>query len=204
MIAHLAGVDDDFLLFDYPVTGKFEFSVQGYLGWFAECGVTHNGLVAEPHAPQAGSSLFPVGRNETIFPMRVYSQPEEFNRLTIEATPHTVRYLVNGHLFYEDEDPSKTSPWLGLFTRSMFRTAWRSVSIKGDPIIPRTVNLIDDNRLEGWVSGRYRESQPHRRTESATEQFGNVTRVASGLVASRSRRAGQRPGEETAGAGAGR
>ena len=48
MIAHLAGLDHDFLLFDYPLTGTFEFSVDGYVGAFAESGISAGGLVVEP------------------------------------------------------------------------------------------------------------------------------------------------------------
>jgi len=68
LIAHLAGQDHGYLLFDYPLTGNFEFSVEGYIGWFANGGITHNGLVLEPHDLLAGSSLFPVGQSETISP----------------------------------------------------------------------------------------------------------------------------------------
>ena len=38
----------DFLLFDYPLAGTYEFSVDAYDGPFAQGSLTHNGLVLEP------------------------------------------------------------------------------------------------------------------------------------------------------------
>ena len=66
------------------------------------------------------------------------SRPEGFNRLTIQVAPGKVRYLVNGHLLYEDDDPSPVSPWLGLSTRaSVLRLA--DLELNGSPTIPREV-----------------------------------------------------------------
>jgi len=113
------------------------------------------------------------------------------NRLTVQATPQKVRYLVNGHLFYEDDDPSSTSPWLGLFARRTSQTAWRSVSIKGQPVIPRELQLSQGDRLEGWISSLYNESQPPRRTEESTDQWGNVNRVSAAVLARRGRPVGK-------------
>ena len=191
LIAHMAGAGHDFLLCDYPLTGTFEFSVEGYIGWFANGGITHNGLVLEPLAIHMGSSVFPVGQSETITAPWRSTRSEGFNRLTVQATPQKVRYLVNGHLFYEDDDPSATSPWLGLFAPGTSHTAWRSFSIKGQPAIPREVNLSQGDRLEGWVSSFYNESQPPRRTEESTDQWGNVNRVSAAALARRGRQAGK-------------
>ena len=37
------------------------------------------------------------------------------DRLTLEVTPEKVRCLVNGHLFFEDDEPGPASPWLALY-----------------------------------------------------------------------------------------
>ncbi len=94
------------------------------------------------------------------------------------SAPGKVRYIVNGHLFFEDDDPSPTSPWLALFTHRERHTAWRNLAIRGEPTIPRVVRLSQADRLEGWVSGFYNESQPPRRTVESTDQYGNVSQVA--------------------------
>ena len=101
-----------------------------------------------------------------------------FNRLTIHVEPTNVRYLVNGHLFYEDNDPSSTSPWLGLLTNRERNSAWRNLKIQGEAKIPREVRLSQGDRLEGWVPSFYSETMPPRRTEQRTDQYGNVTQVA--------------------------
>ena len=191
LIAHLAGAGHDFLLFDFPLAGTFEVSLEGYIGWFANGGVTYNGLVLEPHDILSGSSLFPVGQSETISPQWRLTRAEGFNRLTVQVTPQKVRYLVNGHLFYEDDDPSNTSPWLGLFAHGTSQTAWRSIAIKGEPKIPRELNLSQGDRLEGWVSSLYNETQPPRRTEESTDQWGNVNRVSAAALARRGRQGGK-------------
>jgi hypothetical protein len=85
-----------------------------------------------------------------------------------------VRYLVNGYLYYEDKEPSPTSPWLSLFTRAERHTAWRGFSLKGTPTIPQEVKLCVADRLEGWISSFYNETQPLRRTTTTTDRFGNV------------------------------
>ena len=100
--------------------------------------------------------------------------------MTVQATPQKVRYLVNGHLFYEDDDPSPTSPWLGLFTYQERHSVWRDLTFTGQPVVPREVKLSHGDRLEGWITAFYNESQPRRRTEQTTDQYGNVVMVSSG------------------------
>ena len=43
------------------------------------------------------------------------SIPAEVNRpqFTVQVAPGKVRYMINGHLFHQDDDPSPTSPWVG-------------------------------------------------------------------------------------------
>ena len=192
-IAHVAGSDHDFLLFDYPLSGTFEFSVEGYVGRFVESGITHNGLVLGPFGFNSGGSVFPVGQSETIGAPGRFTRFLRLNRLTIAATPQKVRYLVNGHLFYEDDDPSTTSPWLGLFATRTSLTTWRSVALTGQPEIPREVRLCQGDRLEGWISGLYGESQPPRRTEESIDQWGNVSRMSAAVIARRGRQRGRPP-----------
>jgi lipopolysaccharide biosynthesis regulator YciM len=190
LIAHVAGHDHAYLLFDYPLTGTFEFSMEGFIGWFAESGITHNGLALDIFDQNAGGSVFPVGQSEIISSRVRLTRSESFNRVTVQATPGKVRYLVNGHLYYEDDDPSTTSPWLGLFTAKTRQTVWRSLSLSGQPVIPREVRLSQGDRLEGWISNFYAESQPPRRTEESTDQWGNANRVATTVLARRPGRGG--------------
>ncbi len=89
---------------------------------------------------------------------------EAFNRIKVQVTPRKVRYLINDHLFYEDTEPSPTSPWLGLFTGTGERAVWRNVTLAGRPVIPREVSLAQGDRLEGWTQQllqRVTAASPH-------------------------------------------
>ena len=177
-IAHIAGPGNDYLLFDYPLTGTFELSLDAYSGSWAEANLSYGGLSVEPFWMGNGGAISPIGGTETINKPWRFTRSDDFNRFTVQVMPGKVRYVVNGHLFYEDDDPSPTSPWLALFTHRERHTVWRNLAIRGEPTIPRSVRLSHKDRLEGWVSGFYNESQPARRTVESTDQYGNVTRVA--------------------------
>ena len=79
--------------------------------------------------------------------------------------------------------PARPVPGSALFTRRERQTVWRNLAIRGEPTIPRVVRLSHEDRLEGWVSGFYNESQPARRTVESTDQYGNATRVAKRIRA---------------------
>ena len=91
-----------------------------------------------------------------------FSLHDSFNRLTVRVEPGKVRYLVNGHLFYEDTDPSPTSPWVTLFCSRERQSTFRNLALTGTPTIPREVALSAGDRLEGWCSGFLNETQPPR------------------------------------------
>lgn len=190
VIAHVSGPGQDFLLFDRPLTGRYEVTFDTTAEAFAQGGFCHNGLVFDLFTPQVGAQLFPVGGSEQIRrPLELF-RADTLNRVTIQVSPERVRYLANGHLYFEDDDPSPTSPWLGLYTVRERRAAWRNLSIRGNPTVPSEVRLSHDDRLEGWVASFYNESQPARRTTTASDEYGNTTRVLSGAP---QRRAQPRP-----------
>jgi hypothetical protein len=152
-IAHIAGPGDDFLLFDYPVVGEFEFSVDAICRGWGEANVGYAGLVFEPLHLGSSTELYPVGRNETLYrPDPVEKTGDVFNRLTLQVRPDRIRCLVNGHLACEDSSPSSTSPWLALFAEHSREARWSNVSLTGDLRIPRQVQLSGGDRLDGWVA----------------------------------------------------
>ena len=180
-------------------TGTYEFSCEAYAGPWAESGLTHGGLAIMPFWVEGTGSISPVGQSErSNIPWR-HTRLGDFNRLTVQASPTKVRYLVNGHLFYEDDDPSPTAPWLGLLTHRERHSVWRGLALSGQPAIPREVSLSDGDRLEGWVSAFYHETQPPRRTDSHDRPVGQcgVNRPRFSRDAARSapraRGAGKKP-----------
>jgi hypothetical protein len=172
--AHISGPEQDMLIFDYPLEGNFEISCEAPCGSWQEAACSYAGVVAEPFWVGASSQVFPVGASETLVRPWNLSRMNDFNNLTIQVSPAAVRYLVNGYLYYEDKEPSPTSPWLSLFTRAERHTAWRGFSLKGTPTVPREVKLCVADRLEGWISSFYNETQPLRRTSTTTDRFGNA------------------------------
>src|SRR5262249_52014788 len=138
-VSHVAGPEQDLLIFDYPLAGTFEVSFDAFNGPWAEGACAYAGLVVEPFWNAYGSQVFPVGGSETAPISWKLSRPQDFNRITIQVSPEVVRYIVNGHLYHEDKDPSPTSPWMALFSRRERHSDWRNFAIKGSPTIPREV-----------------------------------------------------------------
>jgi hypothetical protein len=163
-IRHITGPEDQLLFFDYPLTGRFEFSVDTFIGGWAEGETGYGGLILASSGANAPLNLMPVGRSENLaLPNRNFLAAA-FNRVSLQVEPERVRYLVNGHLVYEDSDPSPTAPWVTLFGHQARQTTYRNFQLTGTPVIPRTVALSQGDRLEGWVSSFYRQTQPPRRS----------------------------------------
>ncbi|HTU17039.1 MAG TPA: DUF1583 domain-containing protein [Gemmataceae bacterium] len=160
-VAHLLGPDHDFLIFDYPLTGTFEFSVDAYHGGWAEGHLSYAGMVFEPN-PTSTSRFWPVGCHEQIYLLGNALHRDTFNRFTVQVEPGKLRWLVNGRLVHEQSDPSPSSPWLALFAGHERHTVFRNPQIRGTPRIPREVVLSHGDRMEGWISSFYNESQPPR------------------------------------------
>ncbi len=160
-VSHLLGSDHDFLIYDYPLTGTFEFSVDAYHGPWAEGQFSYAGMVFEPN-PTSVSRYWPVGGHEQIGLPSGAILRDNFNRFTVQVAPSRLRWLVNGRLVHEQTDPSLTSPWLALYSSRERHTIFRNPHLVGTPQIPRQVRLSHGDRLEGWVSNFYGESQPRR------------------------------------------
>jgi tetratricopeptide (TPR) repeat protein len=143
-----------YLLFDTPLGGTFEFSVDAYQGHYTEGHAGYAGVVYEPNRQGVPSAAFPVNRNEDQVqrPAPEGIRNEDFNRITIQVEPGKVRCLLNGQLFYEDTDPSPTSPWLMLYSSGGRRPVFRNFVLTGKPEVLPEVKLSAGNYLEGWMT----------------------------------------------------
>jgi hypothetical protein len=65
-IAHLLGADADLLYFSYPLTGEFEFTVDGYKGSWAETEAGYGGIVVEAQRYGSRASIWSTGGHEVI------------------------------------------------------------------------------------------------------------------------------------------
>jgi hypothetical protein len=163
-VVHVAGPGTEFLYFDYPLSGEFEFSVDAFNGGWSEANVGFGGLAFEAQHGGIPTRIWPAGRHEEISLPDPLEVRDEFNRLTVQVRSDRVRCLVNGHLVYEATDPSPISPWLSLFVNFSFHTVFRDATITGQPRILSEVPLTHGDRLEGWVASYLGESQPPRLT----------------------------------------
>jgi tetratricopeptide (TPR) repeat protein len=187
-VMHASGAEDDFLVFDYPLTGTFEVALEvtGALG--TEGHLAYGGLVFEPMLspttkppapqpfrwieytmptiPMEPAQVWPIGRHESVPRIARELRRDGFNRLTLQVEPGKARYLINNHLFYEINQLAATSPWLALSTASGRQSVYREIQIQGAPTIPREVKLVQGNRLDGWSARFFEEIQPRRLRDS--------------------------------------
>jgi hypothetical protein len=163
-VVHVAGPGAEFLYFDLPLAGEFDFSVDAFNGGWGEANVGFGGLAFEAQHGGAPTRIWPAGRHEEISLPDPIEVRDEFNRITVQVRSDRVRCLVNGHLVYETTDPSPISPWLSLFANFSFHTLFRDATITGQPRILPEVALTSGDRLEGWIASYLGESQPPRLT----------------------------------------
>ncbi len=183
LVHHLPGKENAFLLFDYPLAGTFEFSVDASQGAWAEGHAGFGGIVFEPNRPGVNGSLWCVGGYDRINRQPSKIRNEAFNRLTFQVAPGKVRFLLNGELVYEDTDPAPTSPWMMLWSRSERASSFRNFTLTGKPEIPKEVRLTHGNYLEGWTSNHYPGQLPARMQKKEPKQPNpNMQQFRGGIV----------------------
>ncbi|QDU61418.1 tetratricopeptide repeat protein [Planctomycetes bacterium Pan216] len=167
VITHLAGPGRDTLSFRYPLEGSFTFEVEAYQEFLTQANVGYGELISNIPAFSSMRSIYRRsehgGRRETtmISPMRVPSSSSgHFNRHRLEVSPEAIRHFINGQLVDEEGDPSTTSPWISLVVDAGRKTVFRFPRLEGNPSIPKSVRLIDGDRMEGWVADTYGEKIP--------------------------------------------
>jgi hypothetical protein len=167
-VAHLPGPGTDTLLFAYPVTGDFQFSFDSYHGEWAETDAGYGGIILETWSGAVANSI--AGHESIRHPATL--RRDGFNRIDIRVAGGKMKFFVNNHLAYE-EDASPTSPWLMLYTHGARVTNFRRISLTGNPVIPREVQLFADDRMDGWNCTFFRESQPRLRLMAAKPEDEN-------------------------------
>jgi tetratricopeptide (TPR) repeat protein len=161
-VTHAWGDQPSFLLFDTPLGGTFEFSVDAWQGLWGEGHIGYGGVVFEPNRGGVNSAAWPIGHSEQVLRPAEKIQ-EGFNRLTVQVAPGKVRCLVNDVLFYEDTDPPPTSPWLMLVAaEGGRRPVFRNFTLSGKPEVLSEVKLTTGDYLDGWLTQPYGGAVPPR------------------------------------------
>lgn len=154
---HVVGPAQESLFFAYPLTGKFRISVDAFKGAWAESDVGYGGLDVEvQHASQA----FPAGHHESVTAAASNLVFRKFHGLEVSVDPERVQFLANGSSALVDDHPTTASPFFYLLTGGERRSAYRRIRLEGEPVVPREVALLEPNRMRGWISSFYGESQP--------------------------------------------
>lgn len=154
-VTHIAGNGYDSLFFKYPLTGTFEFSFETHSYDCSQGEVAYGGLICHPQFWQNNVTIFPVSQHETVTRGGTVEAKEHWNKYSVQVSPQAIRFYSNGHLAYEEQEPSSSSPWLHLVSLDHRRTDFRKLRLTGNPSIPRQVELVHGNRLEGWASSTY-------------------------------------------------
>ncbi len=165
-----AGATPDSLVAAFPLTGRFELAVD-VVGTGVAVG--YGGTLVDPiRGVRAGIPLLaPLGRYNTAAPIRggrptnvalPFASTTGPNRVAIRVEPGAVRYVVNGHLAFEDLDPGPAAPFVVLGASAAGSVAFREITLSGSPEIPREVRIGDGPYLDGWRADTYAETRPVR------------------------------------------
>lgn len=151
-LAHITGNGYDSLFFKYPLTGTFEFDFEVHSYDFSQGEVAFGGIVSSPQFWQSNATIFAVGQADFVSRGGAVEARDHWNRYGVKVSPQSIRFHSNGHLVFEETEPSQTSPWLHLVCYDHRRTNFRKLRLTGEPVIPREVKLVEGERMEGWLS----------------------------------------------------
>jgi tetratricopeptide (TPR) repeat protein len=162
-VHRIGGIRNDYLRFVYPLSGSFTFSVDAYLAESTGASLGYAGIVFDPYlARSPGQVGNPIGQvrslGQTLQRPSPFVRLNDFNRLTVQSEAGRVRFLVNGHLFYETDKFGPSNPWLALGSERSARSIFKNPTLTGRPTIPRQVALTESDGLEGWFCTFYNES----------------------------------------------
>ncbi|MEP6168748.1 MAG: DUF1583 domain-containing protein [Rhodopirellula bahusiensis] len=164
-VLHMAGGTADVLLCRFPLVGQFDFVCEtqsgGSIG--TDGGLVYGGIQFQATGRNTTLSVWDADaqhRSDQMSPFaRTAAQPV-FNRVSIRSTKDSSQFESNLHPIWFDREAARMSPWIGLRSSGTKRPVFRNLTLTGEPIIPKQVDLIAGNELRGWQSSFYDESQP--------------------------------------------
>ena len=162
-IVHLTGPKEDLLYLAFPLTGNFEFSVDSFMGDWSEGEVGYGGIVVKAHQYGSRAKIWSVDDKEEFYRQDGPERGRErYDRIKVQVRDGKALHYLNNHLIYEDH-LTGNNPWLLLYADGQNTTTFRNFSITGNPVIPREVALINDDRMDGWNTKYFDEDQPRKR-----------------------------------------
>ncbi|WP_158265343.1 DUF1583 domain-containing protein [Blastopirellula marina] len=161
-VVQLNGPAQSWLQLDYPIQGDFTFSFDAFHGSGQVGGIGYGGATVNSLSSSGGTFVIYTSGAELLQrnSANVQGTPS-YERFTIQRKEDTFQCLLNGYTVYE-EKTLDTSPWLMLVTSGGHGTSFRNFHMSGNPVVPKEVRLIAGNRMDGWNTQLYSESQPRR------------------------------------------
>ncbi len=158
-LLHLSGPGNDSLLCRYPIVGDFRFECETETQFAGqpeiEGGLNYGGLGFHIKGQAIEFQVidpFESAIKRRNCPFAGRPSPSTFNRMAIVSTTDAVTTSVNLHPMSTDNTGFETSPWVGLTSPSESRPMFRNLKLSGQPVIPRSVRLVEGQQLRGWRS----------------------------------------------------
>lgn len=186
-ILHLCGSGEDLLLFRYPLSGRFQFEFETQLDRTNEAngGLVFGGLhfQASNHAGEF-DVWGPIGtRSRKRFsPFVRLSEQPTFNHWSVTVNSDQATVAVNRHPIRTDAAEFQSSPWICLRSSDQSRPLFRNLKLTGQPVIPRSVLLVQGNALRGWQAQVIGERPLPAPNSTTIVSSGSVWRVADGVI----------------------
>jgi tetratricopeptide (TPR) repeat protein len=169
---HISGSGLELLAFAYPLTGDFEFTIECYNGDWGECDVGYGSVIAQAQRWGSQMTVMTTGGHESLPRKQALktTQPS-YGEYRLVSKEGNLTVFLNGYKVYE-EALSDTSPWLMLATEGTRTSRFMNPRISGNPTIPRQVQLLSGQRMDGWSTSAFSQSQPRQRTmaEKVTDE----------------------------------
>ena len=181
-LLHLSGAGYDRLMLRYPLLGEFGFECETQIEDRSEANgaLTYGGLDYQV----LGMDFRVTSSDGAVLEQRPcpFLRPRtssSFNRLSMDSRLDSITVLVNQHPMSINKSGFQSSPWLGLGSADDSRPLFRNLKLTGQPIISRSVRLIDGQLLNGW--------QPQAFGDRSQLEDKNQTqwRIADGVLSSK-------------------
>lgn len=176
-ITQLTGPPQSWLQWNFPVVGDFEFSFDAFDGPSTSGGFGYGG--ATINVMSSGRMLVVYSSGAEILQRNQVDSKGKpsFERFTVRRQGDTCQFLSNGYVIYE-EKLAGTSPWLMLVTSGSQSGSFKNFQVSGNPVVPKEIQLVAGNRMDGWNTEFFSESQPrhHVMAEPTTSSNSSLAR----------------------------
>ncbi|MCO8124513.1 tetratricopeptide repeat protein [Stieleria sp. TO1_6] len=153
VITGTSGDDTSLLMFRYPVTGDFTFSIQTGEKGNSDVDVSYGGVMYSALGWTQKAKLNALGSNyNSEFPLSNIKRGES-NLESLQISPQQTEASCNGVVYATDKTVG-SFPWVAVAYLAQHTVEVRELILKGELTIPDELNLIDPT-MRGWASFSY-------------------------------------------------